>query len=186
MAKTIILPPGTGSYVTVLEPRADLKGNLKYSVTLLIAKARTAELEPLRKLATEVAVAKWGPKGATILANAKYPLIRDGDKKVDDEGKVDSIYKGMYYVVSRTDRKPQVIDALKNQIFTDEDVYSGCLMRISGAVFAYEAEGNKGVSVGLNNVQVLRKGPRLDGRKDATEEFTEWKDPGAAEADPTA
>ncbi len=189
MAKSMILPPGTGSYVTVLEPRADQSGKMKFSISLLIAKSRSAELEPLRKAALEVAVAKWGPKGAAILANAKYPLIKDGDKKVDDEGHVDPIYKGMLVISSRSDRKPGVVDANRQPVYSDEDVYSGCLVRISGGLFAYDYQGNKGVSFGLNNVQVLRKGQRLDGRKAAEDEFTEWKDEGGevvggGEADP--
>ena len=176
MAKTIILPPGIGSYVTVLEPRADQQGKMKYSLSLLITKSRSAELEPLRKLALAVATEKWGEKAASILAKAKYPIIKDGDAKVDDDGKVDPTYKGMLVVSLRTDRKPGVIDAMKQPVFTDEDVYSGCLMRVSGGVFAYDFQGNTGVSVGLNNVQVLKKLARIDGRKAAEDEFSEWKD----------
>lgn len=176
MAKTIILPPGIGSYVNVLEPRPDQQGKMKYSLLLLVAKARSAELEPLRKIALAVATEKWGDKAAAILAKAKYPLIKDGDAKVDDDGKVDPVYKGMLVISMRTDRKPGVIDAAKQPVFTDEDVYSGCLLRVSGGVFAYDYQGNKGVSIGLNNVQVLKKLTRIDGRKAAEEEFSEWKD----------
>jgi hypothetical protein len=55
---------------------------------------------------------------------------------------------------------------------------------VSGSVFAYEAKGNKGVSVGLNNVQVLKRSARMDGRKAAVDEFTEWTD--TEVADPLA
>jgi hypothetical protein len=176
MSKSIILPPGIGSYVSVIEPRADQQGKMKYSLSLLIAKSRSAELNPLRALALEVATAKWGAKAAAIIANAKYPIIKDGDKKVDDEGKVDPVYKGMLVISARTDRKPGVVDAQRQPVYTDDDVYSGCLLRASGAVFAYDYQGNKGVSFGLNNVQVLKKGARLDGRRAAEDEFTEWQD----------
>ena len=66
MAKSIILPPGIGSYVTILKPKADLKGQLKYSISILIPKSRDKELDPLRAAALEVATAKWGAKGAAI------------------------------------------------------------------------------------------------------------------------
>jgi hypothetical protein len=188
MAKNVILPPGIGSYVTVLEPKPDQQGKLKYSLTLLISKARTTELEPLRKLLLQVAEEKWPGKGKFMLENQKYPVIKNGDTILDEEtGKPKPGYAGMFVISMRGDRKPQVIDAQKQEVFTDDDetgIYSGCMLRVSGSVFAYEAKGNKGVSVGLNNVQVLKRGARLDGRKAAVDEFAEWSE--AEVADPLA
>jgi hypothetical protein len=175
LVKTLITPAGIGSYVSVLEAKLDPMGKLKYGLALLIPKSRAAELKPLQAAITEVAAAKWGAKAPAVLAATKYPAIRDGDAKVDDEGKVDPIYKGHYYLSIRSDRKPQVIDGNKQPVFTDEDVYSGCLMRCSVAVFPYEQSGNRGIGLGLNNVQVLEKRARLDGRKAAEDEFDEWK-----------
>jgi hypothetical protein len=179
MSKTLILPPGIGSYVTVLEPKPNQQGKMQYSITVLVPKARAAELKPLEAAALAVAQEKWGGKAEAILKAAKYPVIKDGDKKVDDEGKVDPIYAGKYYFSAKSDKKPGVIDANKQPVFTEDDVFSGCFLRISGNVYAYEYQGNKGVSIGLNNVQVLKKGDRLDGRKAAEDEFSEWKDPAA-------
>jgi hypothetical protein len=193
MGKTLKLPPGIASYANLLEPRADQKGKLKFSVSILIAQTRTKELEELRKAALEVAIAKWGPtKGPNILANQKYPLIKDGNKKVDDEGKVDPAYKGMFVISMRSDRKPGIVMAdAKTPIYDDSEVYSGCLVKVSGNVYAYEAEGNKGVTFGLNHVQVLKKLPRLDGRQEVTEAFEPYVDPdgdtgSAGEVDPMA
>ena len=45
-------------------------------------------------------------------------------------------------------------------------------MRASFTAFAYDNNGNVGVSFGLNNVQKLREGTRLDNRVAATDEFT--------------
>lgn len=179
----LITPPGIGSYVSVLEPKPDPQGKLKYSLALLIPKSRSAELDAIRKAIDTVAAAKWGPKAKAILATTKYPAIRDGDAKLTQEGEPDPIYKGHFYLSIRSDRKPQVLDAKKNEVFTDEDVYSGCLLRCSIALFPYEQSGNKGIGLGLNNVQVLEKRPRLDGRKAATDEFSEWQ---TEEADPLA
>lgn len=175
---------GVGSYVTVLEPKPDQKGKLKYSVTILIPKSRGKELDPLRAEAIRVAKEKWGAKGEAILASAKNKMIQDGDTYVpQDGGEPDPSYKNNWFIRMRTDRKPQVIDGKKNPIFTDDDCYSGCLLRVSGNAFAYEREGNRGVSFGLNNVQVLEKRARLDGRKSAEDEFQEYTPP---EVDPTS
>lgn len=181
--KSLILPPGIASYAWLLEPRADKNGKMKFSLSVLISKIRAKELEPLRALAIQVATEKWGAKGKAIFENQKYPLIRDGDQKKDEEGRVDPSYKGMLYVSARTDRKPGIVMADgKTPVCDDEEVYSGCLVKVSGNLFAYEAEGNKGVSFGLNNVQVLKKLDRLDGRKRADEEFTD--ESAALEEDP--
>ena len=169
---------GVGSYVTVLEPKPDQKGKLKYSVTILVPKSLTKSLDPLKAEAVRVAKEKWGAKGEAILAAAKNPMIHDGDTYVGTSGEPDPSYKGNWFIRMRTDRKPQVIDAKKQPVFTDDDVYSGCLLRVSGNVFAYEREGNRGVTFGLNNVQVLEKRARLDGRKAAEDEFEEWKPEG--------
>jgi hypothetical protein len=42
------------------------------------------------------------------------------------------------------------------------------------ALYPFDNSGNRGVGVGLNNVMVVEKGPRLDGRKSASEEFAEY------------
>jgi hypothetical protein len=181
MAKNLTLPPGIGSYVHVLAPKADLKGNMKYSISILIPKSRDKELEPLRAAAIEVATTKWGTKGPAMLAAARNPLIIDGDKIVDGDGKPDASTKGMWVIRSRADRKPGIVgpNPKEEMFFDDQNCYSGCIFRITGGLFAYEAEGNRGVSFGLNNVQVCRTGTRLDGRKAAADDFTEWKDPAA-------
>lgn len=181
MAKTLILPPGIGSYVTVLEPKPDQQGKMKYSITILVPKSRAAELKPLEAAVLACATEKWGSKAAAILANAKYPVIKDGDKKVDEDGAPDPFYKGMLYFAAKSDRKPGVVDAKRQPVYSEDDIYSGCFIRISANPFAYEYQGNKGVSLGLENVQVLRKGERLDGRKAAEDTFPEWTD---TEADP--
>jgi hypothetical protein len=182
-------PPGIGSFVTLLEPKANDKGEMFFSLSILFSKARTKELDPLRKLVEQAAVAMYGPNAPALMAagTLKNP-IRDGDVMFMQDAGLYKAYKGCFFISARRGSKfgkPMVIDAAKNEVFTAEDVYSGCLLRASISVFAYNKAGNKGVSFGLNNVQVLRKGERLDNRKDAKEEFAEWVDPEAqTEADP--
>lgn len=182
----LILPPGIGSFVTLLEPKPDDKGKMWFSTSLLYGKARSAELEPLRKAIETIAVGAFGDKAMQLMAGGvlRNPL-RDGDLRFAQDSGLYKAFKNCWFVGARTNRKPQVIDAAKNEVFTDEDVYSGCLMRASVSVFAYNKAGNKGVALGLNNVQVLKKLERLDGRKSATDEFSEWTDESAS-SDPLA
>lgn len=178
---SIITPVGLASYPNLLEPKANDKGKLMYGVQLLISKARVAELAAMKKAALDVAVAKWGAtKGPNIVAAAKYPLIRDGDTHLDeDTGKPKAGYAGMYFISCKSNRKPNIIDAKKNVVFTDDDetgIYAGCLIRLQGSIFPYEQEGNKGVTFWFDNVQVVGRGPRLDGRKKAEDVFDEYEE----------
>ena len=57
-------------------------------------------------------------------------------------------------------------------MITDPDeVYCGCKVRATLSVFAYDKAGNRGISFGLNNVQKLGDGERLDGRLRAEDDF---------------
>ena len=44
------------------------------------------------------------------------------------------------------------------------------------SVFAYDKAGNRGISFGLNNVQKLGDGERLDGRLKAEDDFDPIED----------
>ena len=71
-------------------------------------------------------------------------------------------YEGMYYLTAKSNRKPQVVDLDRDDIFDDEEVYPGCYVRATIVFFPYSNEG-KGVGVLLNNVQKLEDGERLGG-----------------------
>lgn len=49
--------------------------------------------------------------------------------------------------------------------------YAGSLVRVSVNFYAYDVSGNMGVGVGLNHVQFIGDGPRLDSRASAESEF---------------
>jgi hypothetical protein len=79
-----------------------------------------------------------------------------------------------------TKSKPGLVDAVRNEILTPEDVWAGQLARATVSPFYYFNSGNKGVSFALNNLQIVRAdGPRLDGRKKAVDDFDDWSGPGA-------
>lgn len=173
-------PVGRASYVHVFQPQKDEKsGKSTYSITLLFPK--NADISVL-KAAYQAAIAeRWpGKKPGGI----RSPF-RDGDE-VDDEGtrKRGPEYAGMTYVTFRTDaslgRKPGVVDAGLNEVTqSDGKLYSGAYVKVSFSAYAYERDGNRGVSFGLNNVQVIKDGERFDGRVDATEDFDAVEDSSA-------
>ena len=159
------------SYCHVFEPHASNdNAEPKYSVSVLWPKTDKATTEMVNA-AVDAAkekgkTTKWGGK---IPANCKSP-IRDGDVDRED----DANYAGMYFMNCSSKQKPgirvlengKVIEALDH-----EDFYSGCRGAVSLNFFPYEASGNKGVGVGLNNLIKTRDDERLAGGTTAEQDF---------------
>ena len=84
---------------------------------------------------------------------------------------------GSVYINVRSKQPPGIVsrfageDGRPLRITDPSEVYSGCQVRASLNVFAYDRAGNRGISLGLNNVQKLADGERLDGRLKAEDDF---------------
>jgi len=130
----------------------------KYQCVLLIDKKDKDTISVLKK-AIEAAKEqgkseKWNGK---IPGNYAGPL-HDGDDVPDKEG-----YAGCYYLSAKNgQRRPQVIDLDKDEIFDEEEVYAGCYVRASLRFFPYNQSGN-GVGCVLDNLQKLADGESLGG-----------------------
>ena len=161
----VLTPAFTASYVKVLEPAETLNGDLKYSVSMIFPKD-TTDLAVLETAVREAMAAKFGKK---LPPNAKNP-IRDGDTERDSPE-----YANSWFINASSTRRPQVVDYSTGDLVTDDTddmgIYSGCKCRASVAFFGYDASGNRGVGVGLNNIQVLRRTARIDGSTSANQDF---------------
>lgn len=150
------------SYVHVFKPTSvGEDGDDKYSVSIIIPKTNKALIEKINaavKAATEAGKsAKFGGK---VPANLKTPL-RDGDTDRPD----DEAYANSYFINATSSTKPGVVDKNLQAILDPEEVYSGCYGRVSITFFAFNANGNKGIAAGLNNIQKLADGDHLGGRQ---------------------
>lgn len=156
------------SYVNIFKSRAFQTGqDEKYSICLLIPKKDKDTINKIKK-AMDAAVQqgisdKWGGKKP---ANLKLPL-RDGDEERADEAEE---YVGMYFLNANSNQKPGIIDMYKNEILDPTEVYSGCWGRASINFFPFSSNGNKGVGVGLNNIQKLGEGEALGGARASAED----------------
>lgn len=164
------------SYAHVFERRPDENGGEgKYSVCVLIPKTDKTALD-LVNAATEAAkqdgkAKKWGGK---IPANCKTPL-RDGDIEHED----DETFRGMMFFNATSNSKPgiRVLEAgAVSEAIDESDFYSGCWGAVTVNFFPYEASGNKGVAVGLNNVIKTREGDKLAGGSSAESDFADLAD----------
>lgn len=139
---------------------------------LLIPKEDTdtlAKLKAAAKAAIEVKFGSNPPKGL------KNP-IKDGDTATKADGSpLGPEFKGHMFVNCKCDadkHKPSVIDMNGNELIDPDAVVSGDYIRVSLNAFGYDAKTNKGVSFGLNNVQLVKKGVPLGvAKKTAAEEF---------------
>lgn len=170
----VITPEAILSYPHLAEPQAprDGVGKAKYSCTLVFAPG--SDLRALEAAALAAAETKWPGKGAHYLERGlvRSPFRRDGELKGYEAGST--------FINVRTEKAPGVVSAFagedgKPTIIAQSDIaaelYPGAIVRASVAAFAYDSNGNKGVSFALNNIQKLRDGTRIDGRLAATDEF---------------
>ncbi len=185
MATTLVTPEAVASYPHVLAPQKAQKAGDKEKFSMTFVFLPGTDLRALEAAALEAAVAKFGesmklPNGASIktadaLAKGllRSPFRRDVEMKGYPEGSV--------FINCRTETKPTIVTAAADpstgrpRIMSDEEIkkeiYPGAIVRASVSAFGYETSGNRGVSFGLNNVQKLRDGERLDNRKPADQEF---------------
>lgn len=162
----IITPTFRASYLNCFKPQEDPQGRLKYSVQMLFPK--TTDMTQIKKAIEAAIIAKWGS-----LEKAPKPLrnpLRDGDT----EKEPGSAYEGMWFMSASAaeDRMPGCVDQKLQPVMDQNEVYSGCWMRAQISFYGYDKAGNRGIGVGLQNLQLVRKDDRLDGRSNAESAFT--------------
>ena len=159
------------SYANVWEPKAMEGGKPKFSVSLIIPKSDTVTVGKIKSAIEEAyrdgqSKLKGNGKSVPALSTLRNPL-RDGDLERPD----DPAYANAYFVNANSTSAPGIVDAAKNQIIEKSEVYSGCYGRASISFYAFNANGNKGIACGLNNLQKIRDGEPLGGKASAESDF---------------
>lgn len=151
------------SYFSALAPRKnELSGKDEFSTQILIPKTDTETIAALKAAAKEALVAKFGDK---IPKNVRNPL-RDGDTETKQDGSpLGKEYQGCFFCNVKSTSKPGAIDTHGNDLIGADDIVSGDYIRVSLNAYAYSQAGNNGVSFGLNNILLVRKGEPLGGTK---------------------
>lgn len=169
--------PARLCYVSAFTPRSAKEdgSDPKYSVCVLIPKKDTETINEINRAINRIkqdpaALAKWNNKGK-VPAGLSTPL-RDGDEERPD----DPAFAGMMFLNANSKNKPGIIDADRMAILDPNELYSGCYGRVSFNLYPYNANGNKGIAAGLNNIQKLAEGERLSGGSTAEEDFADDDD----------
>lgn len=171
MATKVITGMVRFSYVHVFEPSAAAEGaEPKYSVSIIIDKNDTKTLAAIKAAieeAKQLGKNKITDSKGRIPANLKQPL-RDGDiDRPDDEA-----YAGAMFLTASSFRKPGVVgESPECRPLEEDEFYSGCYGRASLTFYAFNTANSRGIACGLNNLQKLEDGERLDGGTSAAEDF---------------
>ena len=175
------------SFPNLFEARAiegDPNSKPKFGVSALWtpAKFTAKEKELWKKIMGELdkeAKRKFGKPWKELPSNVKRGL-RNGDEK---DG-MDGYGEGTRFANLTTKTRPGVVDKDRNEISPEEgnadEIYPGCYARATVVVYSYDNKG-KGVAIGLNNIQKVKDGPRLDNRVAAEDDFedeieSDWLD----------
>ncbi|SRR6266487_58258 len=174
----------TLSFPNLLTPQTpDNGGTPKYSASL-VADANESK-QTVQEAIVAAAIAEWGDKAITMLKAGEIvnPIRTDVDKK--------GYPAGSWFLNVRSTRKPGIVQPFdmdgdgKPDPMTDEQIekklYPGARVKATIVAFTYVYMGKKGVSFGLNNLQWVGDGPRLDGGATAQADFD--VDPAAVPAE---
>lgn len=168
--KKVWSPVGVVSFPKVFAPEGYQGSEPKYSLTLIFEPGKFNAIDKklwaqMIALADEKSMEKFKKKISQLPANFKKPF-RDGEEKADLQG----YGPGKVFCSFSSKMKPGIVDVDLNPILTPEDFYPGCLARVTLTAYAYDNVG-KGVAFGLQNIQFIGHGTRLDSRTDADKDF---------------
>jgi hypothetical protein len=142
----------------------------RYSTSIVLK--GDVDLKLLVDLVNDTAKAKWGDDCFTKF-KIKKPFL-----KVEDFPKMAALYEDGFKTMLRLASKsrPQVVLADGRTPASVEDAFSGRWAIISVNAFTYDHRtGGKGVSLGLQNVQLLELDERLGGnRAKAEDQFADF------------
>ena len=168
MATHVILtPPGVSSFLNLQKPRAIVEGaDPRFSLTLIFDKAaqKRPEFDALQKGIDEALKERWPGKLPVGLISP----FHDGSEKA---GQYEGYKAGDIFISPWTKSKPGCVNNRREDIIDWSEFYAGWIVRANVRPFAYDTAGKRGCSFFLETVQFLKPGPRLDGRKAASQSF---------------
>jgi hypothetical protein len=183
-SRTVKLKGVLISYPNLAKPRAGQDGGEpKYSASFVLVPGPSFEAN---KTAINTAIAEvveegFGKSGKLQRAGGSLhdPLRTDAEDKGYPEGSL--------FINARTGKQPGFVfshagpvvgadgkakPAVIPQDKIEDVLYAGAIVNAVVQFYAFDKEGKKkGVGVGLGNIQKVADGPRLDGRKSATDDF---------------
>lgn len=185
MAKSLISPLVILSFPWLDKPQpAQTEGKPPmYGASFIIladtlaVPAEKARYDAMRQALVEAGVKKFGDRFEALVKTDSFKkgFRKDGEDKGYPAGSVffnarSQNQPGLVYPHAEPGSnppKPALVPADKiKSVF-----YPGAIVRVSVNAFGFDKAGNRGVSFGLNNIQFIKDGARLDNRVAAENEF---------------
>ncbi len=161
-------PKARLSYPYLFTPKRAKKDGEKDKFCTALIFEEGADLKPMKETAMRVAQARWPDAPNLIRAGRMRWPFRGDPEDVREKGYP---LGSTFMNVSAGENRPGVVDASKNNVTDSNEAYAGRYVFVSLTAYTYDVNGNRGVTFGLNNVQLLEHGERLDGRLAAADEF---------------
>lgn len=159
------------SYANLFAPKKNDSGTDTWGTALLIPKSDKKTLGALKRAAEQAladGISSSKLKAGTTLKNA-WKTLKDGDERDDLEEHPE--YVGHYYMNVTAYTRPGVVDQNVVEITDSSELQSGDYARLALSAYAFNRDGNRGVTFGLDNVQKWAKGEPLGGRARAEDDF---------------
>lgn len=169
---------GVACFVFLFKPQQPGEGSKqkepKYKIILVWDEdaQATEDYKAMKRACVEAAEAKFGKDARDKIKKGKIKMPwRDASDYGDEGYGFPFDQSGWKFANFSSNTQPGVVDRKAKPILKESEVYSGMKARCTYAVWAYDKEGNKGVTLLLNNVQKIEDGERLAGRPDAEDDF---------------
>lgn len=154
------------SYPHLFQPRqVDPNSPPKYGCVLLIPKDNPV-IGQLEQAAGKEADAHWG---ANKPASLKPLPLHDCATHPSYANQPE--LHGYMALSANAKDKPFTVDQNVQPVLDQSVFYAGCYVNADVGIFAYDAPMSKGIAAGLNGVQFVADGDRIDGRPDVESMF---------------
>lgn len=178
MSTDCVTPEFRVSFPAVFQAKLN-KLNNKQEFSLVALFKKGENMEGLKKAAMNAAIKKWGEdraKWPTKIVDGKTVSairlpFRDQSEKSKDGKLPEGHEMGAVFMTLRSEQRPKVVDQSVQEIIEPHKFYAGCWARASVNAFAYDQMGNKGVSFGLNHLQLVRDGDPFSARPRVEDAF---------------
>jgi len=156
------------SYAWLNKSRTNDRGEEKFSVTVLLPKSDKDTYARLKAAEKAAAMKKFPGKDAGFIA-ALPSTIYDGNGRRKSGDLFGPECKDCWVFTASSSDRPGCVD--ENLQTLMEPIKSGDYGRVSLNAYGFDTAGNRGVTFGLQNVQLLERGESLSGRTDAATDF---------------
>jgi hypothetical protein len=121
------------------------------------------DMAPLNKLALDAATAKFGSDAQRLITAGviKSPFRNQMEKAAQGKAGYSDDPKAKY-ISCKSSSQPGVVDQQAQPVLDPARIYGGVICNVQVNCFGWShPTGGKGLSFGLQNVQIVRDGPKL-------------------------